>query len=477
MRPGRSVVAGCFLASLAGPVFSQAQGPIQEPLPRGATFGYANPGSVSGVWSGRFFHPDPVSSTSGRVVVADPVEVFGPDGKPIKMNVERGIARAALAIGARAVFGPAGALAIAAGSVLWDLLRDKGVVPDSTGKPSVDPGSELIPLKVYRGSWPGSENAAFNGILDGPSAFKEYWKSRLAADGFNGGCTITEYPVQYVPVILDPYGSMKFDCLSRQPDGTSVRYQPIISWSLTGYIKNKCPVTTSTINPISGKPCKTNERRPPTPIELDRAVSEAIDAAPSAQLPGVAGDIVKQGVPLTTDSPAPNLRGPASVDGPSVLADPSAGPGTATAPPLVVREKWPLSYDGPTVTWGPPASEIIPAPVGDPLNPGTPAAGSGASTVPAKTPCEIDPEAIGCSHYGNPDDPHRPGESKSVTFEPVSVSGGGSCPAPENFAAFGKSYSFTFTKLCEQASGTVKSVVLILCACMGAFIFIGGLKS
>ena len=105
MRPGRSVVAGCFLASLAGPVFSQAQGPIQEPLPRGATFGYANPGSVSGVWSGRFFHPDPVSSTSGRVVVADPVEVFGPDGKPIKMNVERGIARAALAIGARAVFG------------------------------------------------------------------------------------------------------------------------------------------------------------------------------------------------------------------------------------------------------------------------------------------------------------------------------------------------------------------------------------
>lgn len=100
-----------------------------------------------------------------------------------------------------------------------------------------------------------------------------------------------------------------------------------------------------------------------------------------------------------------------------------------------------------------------------------------ASTTPDQTdPCISHPERIGCSSYGSPD---TAGTLSKVTqaipaFSAVSF-GGGTCPSPVSFAAFGRSYQFTYDAACAKLV-YVRALLLALAAVAAAFIFADGFK-
>ena len=144
-----------------------------------------------------------------------------------------------------------------------------------------------------------------------------------------------------------------------------------------------------------------------------------------------------------------------------------------------------MTYDGPNFRWGVPDTVVGPAPFGSPYNPDTPLAGGGTvgappvgvKPEPAPTDCDKDPLRIGCSHYGEPDSTNVPKRTKTVTFEPVAMAGGGTCPADYPYTIYGKSYAFAMAPLCDAASNILKPFFLLASAFTAAMIFIRGLKS
>lgn len=98
-----------------------------------------------------------------------------------------------------------------------------------------------------------------------------------------------------------------------------------------------------------------------------------------------------------------------------------------------------------------------------------------AQEADQKSDCDKHPNAIGCSEYGTPSTEKVTGTEKPVSFTPVSF-GEASCPAPVTFEAYG-THTFEFAPMCDAAVTWVRPVVLVIAAALGAFIFIGGLKS
>lgn len=94
-----------------------------------------------------------------------------------------------------------------------------------------------------------------------------------------------------------------------------------------------------------------------------------------------------------------------------------------------------------------------------------------------QTDCDKNPNSIGCSAFGESDVPDSPlgTLSQSVSFTPVNLGGGGSCPAPRTFHAAGTSFSMSYDRICTFQSQS-KPLVLAACALIGAFIFVGGMK-
>lgn len=95
----------------------------------------------------------------------------------------------------------------------------------------------------------------------------------------------------------------------------------------------------------------------------------------------------------------------------------------------------------------------------------------------AQSECEKNPNAIGCSEFGTPDNPSLTKETS--TFSSISsvvfgsVSG---CPSDLTFSVFGHTYAISYASMCSSAQTYVAPVVLVLSLFAAAFIFSGGFR-
>lgn len=92
--------------------------------------------------------------------------------------------------------------------------------------------------------------------------------------------------------------------------------------------------------------------------------------------------------------------------------------------------------------------------------------------------CEKNPDTVGCSEFGTPDDSVKLTEKssgfESITAVPFAAAGG--CPAPLSFEVIGHQYAVSFQPVCNGAQDYIRPVVLVLAAFAAAFIFVNGFK-
>lgn len=472
----------CAIAGLS--VSVRAAGPLYAPGAggNGGSVGYTDGGSMlRELLDGRTFQPKPAGA-----VVSDRLSIPGPDGKPFGLSVDRSITTAAIAVAARLLLGPTAPIAIAVGSVLWDELKKQGIERGSDGSPKIDPGRDQEPTVKYR-NYDGT-------FVGGYEAADLYYGSKATANQLAGGwasCTLSPGPRstgqlydvgggKLYPFLL---GNARLTCVLPPSSAPSPPQSFNFPYTLVPFATFDCPDVSSTLIIRGTRLCASDSRVPAPAAILDDSVPRAVAGIPYLKIPTLVKDIVGAGQPIATSPPV--ASGPTVISGPEHITSPSPGslPGSV---PNITRDDWPVTYDGPNVRWGAPDTFIGPAPVGSPNNPNTPAGGGGtvgapavpgAPLPPSPTDCEKDPLRIGCSHYGDPDTGSVPKRTKTVTFEPVAMAGGGTCPADYPYTIYGKSYAFAMAPICDAASNILKPFFLLSCAFSAAMIFIGGLKS
>jgi hypothetical protein len=85
-------------------------------------------------------------------------------------------------------------------------------------------------------------------------------------------------------------------------------------------------------------------------------------------------------------------------------------------------------------------------------------------------PCEDHPDRMGCASFGDPAAADELSKTeKAVTVTPVDFGGGGSCPQPVSFIAFGHSYAFAYTPLCDRLRA-VAPILMVLALVASAYI-------
>lgn len=94
-----------------------------------------------------------------------------------------------------------------------------------------------------------------------------------------------------------------------------------------------------------------------------------------------------------------------------------------------------------------------------------------------QTECAKHPDSAGCAALGTPPaDGSLPKSNTPVTYSPVQFDVA-TCPTAVSFTAFGVARTLEFSPMCDAATTWVKPVILVIAAAIGAFIFVGGLKS
>lgn len=386
------------------------------------------------------------------VSVVDRATARTPSGKAVDLTVKRGVSNAAIKAGLKTlVKGLIPGLTVA--EAIWDMTRDHGIEPGPAGTGVIDPGSpqvlvggKMIDFRTGEPMTPAAIAAReLSSALSQCQAITYgYCEVGQNTSSCNGNTC------KWSVSVIHRYDSGTFDF---GLGGNDERVE-IVDFG--------CNPSTSTL-PVLGTvgPCKTTSRVPVPDNVLDGYVTEL----PSAQLPELAREVAK-GIPagIPTVDQAPGVFGPPYVDdAPQVTTRPD-GTTETTA------RRWNLEYPGDgTVRFTPRIVETTPD--GTTTTEGSPV---GATESP--TDCDKYPDIIGCSKYGTPEGGQVEKKTKTVSFDPVSLPGGG-CPAPRQFVAFGAQYEISWTPICDATVTYVKPVVLIICSAFAAFIFIGGLKS
>lgn len=388
------------------------------------------------------------------VSVVDRTTARTPSGKSVDLTVKRSVSTAAIKAGLKTVVkGLIPGLTVA--EAIWDMMRDHGVEegPDGTGV--IDPGQAEQPGHCYR--------LAFRaGACEGTGAvLSEREHSERTTCNANQG----SLSIRTMSASKNNDGSatfrFSFKCVKFEDGAEVLLYERNDLWTQIGIPANVCPEVDSMLPVTGSAPCKSKFRLPVPDNVLDGYVTEL----PPDQVPDLAREVAKS-IPggITTEDQAPGVFGPPFVDD---------APQTTTRPDGSIETKqrrWGLEYPGDgTVRFTPRIVETTPEGT-------TTTEGPAPGATESPSDCDKYPDIIGCSKYGTPEGGQVQKKTKTVSFDPVSLPGGG-CPAPRQFTAFGTQYEISWTPICDATVTYVKPVVLIICSAFGAFIFIGGLKS
>lgn len=107
---------------------------------------------------------------------------------------------------------------------------------------------------------------------------------------------------------------------------------------------------------------------------------------------------------------------------------------------------------------------------------------SGSDSTPSDTStfCQIFPNASACAALGTPASAVMATSSAAVSLSPVSIGGVSAsaavCPADRTLSFFGASVALPYTPICDFV-GLARPVIMLIFACVAAYIFIAGVKS
>jgi hypothetical protein len=207
-------------------------------------------------------------------------------------------------------------------------------------------------------------------------------------------------------------------------------------------------------------------RPPDSPLWMPATSAQVYDNLAGTNLsPDYARALLDAGA--TVDVDAPTVTGPATVAGPSVTTQSTSAAGTTNN---TQNTTYNMNYAGDTVTYN---TQVV----NNTTNPDATTATTVTTAEEDKqlSECEKNPDSLGCVKLGSPSDPDTLSkESVPVVITPATFTGG-SCPGPVSFSAFGQSYAFAYTPLCDQLAN-LAPLFLALAALMSAWIFTSGFR-
>lgn len=400
----------------------------------------------------------------------DSITVRGPAGD-LPLRVGKSVSNAA--IGMAAAKAAAKALpTVAVGVALWDIWDNLRVRPDGAGGLVTDAGQEpeevtTVECQTMVGQGTGNPSLAKNSA-NSPLAACEPLKAQVPTN-WNTGSAGPAYPVGEMQCSQATSGSC-----------TQLFFVPFlgnqsITFSFGPKVIRRCPAVVDFSNPaysVPGGPtgfdgkCPTGRYDRPLPFQQ---AADRFAAQPPADPSSVARDAINRGEEIVA-SPA-GIEGPASQTGTptsTTTTNPDGTTRTETKTP-----SYSYTYSPSSVTYNTTVTTVI-------NNAGNiTTTTTTTDNTPKQDPedqCVKNPDTLGCAKFGEAPEGEVPKTEKPITYAPVPFAGG-SCPASVPWSAFGRSYAFEFTPLCDAASTWVRGVVLLVATVLGAFIFVGGLKS
>lgn len=230
-------------------------------------------------------------------------------------------------------------------------------------------------------------------------------------------------------------------------------YQPSYSDSLEvahGSIVS-CPVGTT----LNGTMCVGR---------ASQATQADWDAVSTSPIPDNAANELTQNIPLPLQNPEFQ---PSPIDVP--ISDPVTDPVTGKRLQDVAR-----------ITPQPTTPEVADLQVtqrevdsnGDPV---TDPQGQPLPPTDKPDPCAENPDRIGCMDKGHTDEEQLQEQNLGQSITPVSVGGGGSCPADKTISYLGKPIVFSFQPICQGAQW-MQPLVLSIAWLIAAYILIGAIR-
>lgn len=427
-----------------------------------------------------------VVPSGGAVAVQDSFNLLAPTGESVAVTASRVAQIADIA----AVAGPLmasllgrAALPIAAASAIYDIAKSLGY--GVSGDPGVggaaapgavvgDAGQPQSIGEVYDcgSSYPDyscvrtASLQAANAYLNSSKCPGGIWHCSVGTTVCSTQGPITgHYSTICTTTIIRYYDVSWFPYKVDANDAVGANY----STSTTAW----CPQTSlAPLKLVGSQPCASDARTEvPAPV-----LTDMLKAATASQAAQIAQGVLTAPVPQTMTPSAWDI--PASdgtLTGPSTYGQPQTS--TTTAPDGTVTTKTDtpgITYDGNSYRWNNSSTTNVTNNNNNTSTTTTTVTQGKSPDTP--DPCLANPDRIGCSSWGSPDQQQVPKTTQSLTFSPVSLPGAG-CPGDVTFVAFGTTYVMPFGGVCDATVTIVKPVVLILGAAVAAFIFIGGLKS
>jgi len=164
-------------------------------------------------------------------------------------------------------------------------------------------------------------------------------------------------------------------------------------------------------------------------------------------------------VPLGDPVPIPNTS-PVQYTSPAVDVVPSP----------TVAEPWRVDVQPKDVITNSPSPLVMQT--ADPALPGTPKPAS-ANT---QTDCDKYPDIIGCSNYGDKQDPDKLAKS-DIPFQVITevFSSSNGCPSDLSFNVIGRSYAISYRPLCDRL-GLLRTLFICMAGVMAAYILADSFK-
>lgn len=426
-----------------------------------------SPVSSGGLPVSRSITAGSVMMGAGAVGVLDTFTGQGPAGA-LAVNVNRSVdwdsVVGAAAAGLLATKSPWGAAAAGAYD-LWNQLR---VRPDGSGGAMRDVG---VP--------PGEETGTQYRV---PSCGNDWHTARSAAS-------------QACSVLIDPQtetGTCRYSfegdhvtrCTVYYKGTSTIKHNDIIlSTTMSQEVRvqpKPCSAYTDSVTGqqvpegrppgIDGK-CSTGSYQAATANDLKTLVNSTptIQAAAQQQSTVLAQDALNQGQSLTPQSQT--ISGPASQSGTPQTQTTVKPDGTTEV--KTVTPTYNYTYEGDEV-------KIQTTNVTTTNNNGqtttttTTTNGTGGADVDI---CKSNPTASACAELGSGSVDPAPPQQVPFAINSVTMPDGSGCPAPVQWTAFNHAYQFSFTPMCDAATIWVRPVILVVSIALGAFVFIGGMKS
>lgn len=199
----------------------------------------------------------------------------------------------------------------------------------------------------------------------------------------------------------------------------------------------------------------------PSPPTWTTATPEQLEAKLQtvAPAPGVVRELLDKGIAIPVESP--------SVTGPSTTPGPQSQTNRPDGKVVTQTTTHNHTYEGDTIT----------TTITNITNVYDPTTDTTETTTEEKEPederqCKDGDQTVGCAEFGNPPTDEIPTATRSISFVPESLFGGGTCPTWPTWEDSLGSHELDLDGFCDLASNVIRPLLLAMAALAAVFIVI-----